>query len=190
MNHPDLYIPITEDWIFLAQMESAVGYSARTPNGQHWKSPAHRYGFYEDVLDNVSGLLINENTHRIQRSINTDKGLAHYNSNMEESLTKMQKFADDLDDAAKKFGISEVVEGGASIAAGVMTGLGLILAPFTAGLSIGLTITGTALGVAAGLQGLVSKYFQKHKIILYDVQPNVSRTIYHIQKLISLLLES
>ena len=83
MNHPDLYIPITEDWIFLAQMESAVGYSARTPNGQHWKSPAHRYGFYEDVSDNVEGLLTNENTHRIQRAINTDKGLAHFNSNMD-----------------------------------------------------------------------------------------------------------
>ena len=35
--------------------------------------------------------------------------------------------------------------------------LGLILAPVTAGLSTGLTIAGTTLGLVAGLQGLVCK---------------------------------
>ena len=158
MNQPDLQVQITEDWIFLAQMETAVGYSARTPSGQHWRSPVLRFSFYEDVLDNVDHLLRNAKADRNKRSIDAAKGLEYYNTNMDESLAKMNKFADDLDDAAMKFGISGVVEGGLSIAAGIATGLGLILAPFTAGASIGLTIAGAALGVGAGLQGLVSEY--------------------------------
>ena len=166
MNHPDLQVPITEDWIFLAQMETAVGYSARTPSGLHWRSPVLRFSFYEDVLDKVDHLLRNAKGDRKKRSINAAKGLEYYNSNMDESLAKMNKFADDLDDAAKKFGISGVVEGGLSIAAGITAGLGLILAPFTAGATIGLTIAGTALGLGAGLQGLVSEYLLYHLCII------------------------
>ena len=49
MNDPKLKVPITEDLTFILNMEQAVGYSARTPNGLHWKGPMQRFFFYEDV---------------------------------------------------------------------------------------------------------------------------------------------
>lgn len=163
MNHPDLEIPITEDWIFIAQMETAVGYSARTPSGERWKSSVHRFTFYENVLDKVENLLETETNNknaREKRSLNP--GLNYYNTNMDESLKKMTKFADDLDDASKKFGIAGVVTGSASIAGGVMAGLGIILAPLTIGASLAFTIAGTALGLGTGLAGLISSLVEEY----------------------------
>ena len=164
MNHPDLQVSISEDTNFIVEMETAVKYSARTPNGQKWKNPAARLAFYEEVRDNVPNLL-QYSGRRQKRSV--DSGLAYYKANMEETLHKMNKMADDLDVAAKKFGIAQTLEGAVSITAGILGGLGLILAPFTAGASLGfaipaavsggLVIAGTVVGVTAGLHGLVSE---------------------------------
>ena len=154
MNHPDLQVPLSEDPSFIVEMEAAVKYSARTPNGEKWKTPADRLAFYEDVRNVIPDLLHFEIT-RKKRSINPDKWMEHYKKNLEDTLYKMNKMAHDLDDAAKKFGISQTVEGSVGITADV---LGLILAPFTAGASLGLTVAGTVLGVASGVQGLVSEY--------------------------------
>ena len=160
MSHPRLQVPISEDIHFILEMEDAVQYSARTPSGEKWRNPADRLAFYEEVQDVIPDLLQSRSI-REKRSEDQNKGLTYYKENMEETLDKMEKMADDLDDAAKKFGISQTVEGGAGIASGVLTGLGflgLFLAPITGGISIGLTVAGTVLGVAAGLQGFVSKY--------------------------------
>ena len=137
-------------------MEDAVQYSARTPSGEKWRNPAARLNFYEDVHDVIPELLRSQNM-REKRSENLNNGLIFYKDHMEDALRKMRKMADDLDDVAEKFGISETVEGSVSIASGVLGALGLILAPFTAGVSIGLTVAGATLGIAAGFQGLIGK---------------------------------
>jgi len=59
-----------------------------------------------------------------------------------------------LDDVAKDTGIAGTVGGSASIAGGGMAIAGLLLAPFTAGASLGLTVAGAATGVAGGVTSL------------------------------------
>ena len=122
MNHPKLKIPITEDLTFILNMEQAVGYSSRTPNGLHWKSPMLRFSFYEDVL-NKAHILLHYQPYRNKRSISR-QGLETYNQIVGQSIDKMNKFANDCDQATKKFGISQVVSGGAAIVSGLMVGLG------------------------------------------------------------------
>ena len=122
MNHPRLKIPITEDLTFILNMELAVGYSSRTPNGLHWKSPMLRFSFYEDVL-NKAHILLHYQPYRNKRSI-SKHGLETYNQIVSQSVKRMNKFANDCDRATKKFGISQVVSGGAAIASGVMVVLG------------------------------------------------------------------
>ena len=55
--------------------------------------------------------------------------------------------------------------------------LGLILAPVTAGLSTGLTIAGTALGLAAGLQGLVGKCEKKTIILAHLMMKSLASLV-------------
>ena len=136
MNHPKLKVPITEDLTFILNMEQAVGYCARTPNGLHWKSPMLKFSFYEDVLSKAH-ILLHYQPYRNKRSISR-RGIETYNQIVSQSVNRMNKFANDCDRATKKFGISQVVSGGAAIASGVMVVLGrmsfkqLISYPFNA----------------------------------------------------------
>ena len=50
--------------------------------------------------------------------------------------------------------ISNVVASSTSIASGFLTILGLVLAPFTTGISLGLSATGLGLGAAAAVTGV------------------------------------
>ena len=122
MNDPKLKVPITEDLTFILNMEQAVGYSARTPNGLHWKGPMQRFSFYEDVL-NKAHILLHYQPYRNKRSISR-RGLEKYNQIVDQSVNRMNKFANDCDSATKKFGISQVVSGGTAIASGLMIVLG------------------------------------------------------------------
>ena len=122
MNHPKLKIPITEDMTFLLNMEQAVGYSARTPNGLHWISPMKKFSFYEHVLDRAH-ILLHYQPYRNKRSISR-RGLEKYNKIVDQSVNRMNKFANDCDSATKKFGISQVVAGGTAIVSGLMVVLG------------------------------------------------------------------
>ena len=66
------------------------------------------------------------------------------------SLRTMKECAEQLDKVASDTGISTTVGGAAGITGGVLSILGLCAAPFTFGLSLGLTIGGAAVGVAGG----------------------------------------
>ncbi|KAB0346283.1 hypothetical protein FD754_011140 [Muntiacus muntjak] len=70
---------------------------------------------------------------------------------LEKSIKKLRECADNVDKVHKDCTISNVVASSTSIASGILTILGLVLAPFTAGLSLGLSATGLGLGSAAAV---------------------------------------
>ena len=145
MNNPARQVAITEDIRIIIEMEAAVGYSARSPNGQKWINPVAKLAFYLEVRDNIPKLL--QYSRRQKRSV--ESGIAEYERNMQRMLNKMSKLAIELDSIIRDFGVAETVIGGVTIATGA---IGIILTPFTGGAS--LALTGSAIGIAAGVAGL------------------------------------
>ncbi|XP_045635922.1 apolipoprotein L3-like isoform X2 [Ursus americanus] len=70
---------------------------------------------------------------------------------LEERIRKLRKLADDVDRVHKTCTRSNMVASSAGIASGVLTLLGLGLAPFTAGASLTLSAAGAGLGAAAAV---------------------------------------
>ncbi|KAB0387416.1 hypothetical protein FD755_002372 [Muntiacus reevesi] len=73
---------------------------------------------------------------------------------LEKSIKKLRECTDNVDKVHKDCTISNVVASSTSIASGTLSILGLVLAPFTAGLSLGLSATGLGLGSAAAATGV------------------------------------
>ena len=61
---------------------------------------------------------------------------------LEKSIKKLRECADNVNKVQRDCTISSVVASSTSIASDIRTILGLVLAPFTAGLSLGLSATG------------------------------------------------
>eukprot|EP00112_Aurelia_sp_Birch-Aquarium-sp1_P001889 Seg1206.1 transcript_id=Seg1206.1/GoldUCD/mRNA.D3Y31 product="Apolipoprotein L3" protein_id=Seg1206.1/GoldUCD/D3Y31 len=74
-----------------------------------------------------------------------------YEKNLKECISINNKCADTLDEVATNVGIARVTGGSAGIAGGTASLIGLALAPFTAGVSLALTVGGA---IAAGAGGL------------------------------------
>lgn len=74
---------------------------------------------------------------------------------------EIRELADVLDSVAHDVGIAQTTGGGAAIAGGVLAGLGILAAPFTAGASLALVAGGTALGVAGGLTSFTAAMVEK-----------------------------
>ncbi|KAM7317264.1 hypothetical protein ACRRTK_023566 [Alexandromys fortis] len=70
---------------------------------------------------------------------------------LEESIRKLHALADKIDKVHRDCTITQVVASSTGAASGVMTILGLALAPVTAGVSLGLSATGLGLGAAAAV---------------------------------------
>ncbi|XP_066115585.1 apolipoprotein L6-like isoform X2 [Saccopteryx bilineata] len=86
---------------------------------------------------------------------------------LEKSIRELQAFADDIDKSHRAFTTTNVVTSSVSAISGVMSILGLALAPVTAGGSLGLSIAGGSLGTAAGATSIVSnivEYFHNKNV--------------------------
>uniref|UniRef100_A0A8C2QQ38 Apolipoprotein L3 n=1 Tax=Capra hircus TaxID=9925 RepID=A0A8C2QQ38_CAPHI len=70
---------------------------------------------------------------------------------LEESIAKLRELADKIDEVHRNCTIANVVANSAGAVSGVLTVLGLALAPMTAGISLGLSATGLGLGAAAAV---------------------------------------
>lgn len=70
---------------------------------------------------------------------------------LEERIRKLHALADKIDKVHKDCTITQVVASSTGAVSGVMTILGLALAPVTAGVSLGLSATGLGLGAAAAV---------------------------------------
>jgi len=73
---------------------------------------------------------------------------------LKENIKKLRELADNVDKVHRDCTISNVVASSTGIASGTLSILGLVLAPFTAGLSLGLSAAGIGLGAAAAVTGL------------------------------------
>ncbi|XP_065129945.2 uncharacterized protein [Paramisgurnus dabryanus] len=77
-------------------------------------------------------------------------------SGMEQFLSDLEESAVQLDRMKKGASISTVAGSSLGIAGGVLSIVGLALAPVTAGVSLALTLTGVGLGVTSGVNSLVT----------------------------------
>ncbi|KAB5554305.1 hypothetical protein PHYPO_G00048810 [Pangasianodon hypophthalmus] len=87
----------------------------------------------------------------------------HFINLFSERRPRMLQFLSDLEEAAvqldkmkKGSNISTVAGSSVGIAGGVLSIVGLALAPVTAGVSLALTLTGAGLGVTSGVNGIVT----------------------------------
>ncbi|XP_010858836.1 PREDICTED: apolipoprotein L2-like [Bison bison bison] len=70
---------------------------------------------------------------------------------LEETIAKLHALADKVDKVHRDCTVTNVVASSAGAVSGVLTILGLALAPMTAGISLGLSATGLGLGAAAAV---------------------------------------
>lgn len=80
---------------------------------------------------------------------------------LEERIKKLHALADKVDKVHKDCTISQVVAGSSSAVSGVLTILGLALAPVTAGVSLALSATGMGLGAAAAVTSVSTIIVEK-----------------------------
>ena len=73
---------------------------------------------------------------------------------LKQSIKKVCELADHVDKVHRDCTIANVVASSTGVVSGALGILGLVLAPFTAGLSLGLSAAGIGLGAAAAVTGL------------------------------------
>ncbi|XP_005379202.1 PREDICTED: apolipoprotein L2-like [Chinchilla lanigera] len=78
----------------------------------------------------------------------------HVKRELEESIAKLYALAEKVDKVHKDCTITNVVAGSSGAVSGILTILGLALAPVTAGGSLMLSVTGMGLGAAAAVTGV------------------------------------
>lgn len=80
---------------------------------------------------------------------------------LEECIRKLHALADKVDKVHRDCTISQVVAGSSSAVSGVLTILGLALAPVTAGVSLALSATGLGLGTTAAVTSVSTSIVEK-----------------------------
>ncbi|XP_012498705.1 PREDICTED: apolipoprotein L2-like [Propithecus coquereli] len=85
---------------------------------------------------------------------------------LEERIGKLHALADKIDKVHRDCTISEVVASSTGIASGILTILGLTLAPVTAGVSLGLSATGLGLGAAAAVTSVSTHIVEQSNTLL------------------------
>lgn len=84
---------------------------------------------------------------------------------LEESIRMLHALADKVDKVHRDCTISRVVASSSSAVSGVLTILGLSLAPVTAGVSLALSATGLGLGAAAAVTSVSTSIVEKVSVV-------------------------
>lgn len=84
---------------------------------------------------------------------------------LEEHIRRLHALADKVDKVHRDCTISQVVAGSSSAVSGVLTILGLTLAPVTAGVSLALSATGLGLGAAAAVTSVSTVIVEKVNVV-------------------------
>ncbi|XP_021038600.1 apolipoprotein L2-like [Mus caroli] len=84
---------------------------------------------------------------------------------LEDRIRKLHALADKVDKVHRDCTISQVVASSSSAVSGVLTILGLALAPVTAGVSLALSATGLGLGAAAAVTSVSTSIVEKVSVV-------------------------
>ncbi|XP_045635518.1 apolipoprotein L3-like [Ursus americanus] len=82
----------------------------------------------------------------------------------EERIRKLRELADNVDRVHKNCTISKRVAGSAGVVSGVLTCVGLGLAPFTAGASLTLSAAGVGLGAVSAVTHVSTSFLEDSKV--------------------------
>ncbi|KAL9968186.1 hypothetical protein ACROYT_G026529 [Oculina patagonica] len=118
--------------------------------------------------------------------LQTRYSIDDYEAKVHQACNIMGECSSKLHQVAKDTGIARTVGGSASIIGGGMAIAGLVLAPFTAGASLGLTIAGVATGATGGVtsfgSSLVNHVYDKNeKKKVYKVTAPLFRATFSLQ---------
>lgn len=94
---------------------------------------------------------------------------------LEECIKKLHALADKVDKVHRDCTISQVVASSSSAVSGVLTILGLALAPVTAGVSLALSATGMGLGAAAAVTSVSTSIVEK--VIVVSAEAKASKLV-------------
>ncbi|NP_001020019.2 apolipoprotein L 7b [Mus musculus] len=89
---------------------------------------------------------------------------------LEESIRMLHALADKVDKVHRDCTISRVVASSSSAVSGVLTILGLSLAPVTAGVSLALSATGLGLGAAAAVTSVSTSIVEKVSVVFAEAK--------------------
>lgn len=112
-------------------------------------NPLNKAQFCKDLADNYFDVIIGYS-------------IDDYESKLQRAFKIMDECSSKLDEVARDTGIAGTVGGSASIVAGGMVVAGILLAPLTGGVSLGLTIAGAATGAAGGVTSMTSSLINQH----------------------------
>ena len=90
---------------------------------------------------------------------------------LKEKIKKLHALADNVDKVHRDCTISNVVASSTSIASGTLSILGLVLAPFMVGLSLGLSATGIGLGAASAVTGISTMVMENVNLSSAEPRP-------------------
>lgn len=111
-----------------------------------------------EYLTKVQTVLAGEDQDRLQKYQQKKerflKEFPQVKEELKESIRKLHELADNVDKVHRDCTISNVVASSTGIASGALSILGLVLAPFTGGLSLGLSAAGIGLGAASAVTGI------------------------------------
>ena len=95
---------------------------------------------------------------------------------LKENIKKLRELAYNVDKVHRDCTISNVVASSTSIASGTLSILGLVLAPFMVGLSLGLSATGIGLGAASDVTGISTMVVENVKLSSAETQASQLNT--------------
>lgn len=96
------------------------------------------------------------NNYKLSKSFQTAERYFHQNweTGQKKAIKKLQEIRDELQEQARILSIGSITYSSVGLVGGGLTIAGIIAAPFTFGVSLGLTVAGIATGVTSGVAGV------------------------------------
>ena len=147
-----LVMDASKSWVIMKEASSSLYQKWEFVPEERWedykkmlgdRNPLSEAAFWKDVVENFTHVIIGFN-------------IEEYGSEVKQAIEVMNMYADKLEKVNKGTGVTQATGGLASVIGGGMAIGGLLLAPFTAGASLALTIGGTAVGIGGGAVTLTS----------------------------------
>uniref|UniRef100_A0A087XJM9 Uncharacterized protein n=1 Tax=Poecilia formosa TaxID=48698 RepID=A0A087XJM9_POEFO len=106
--------------------------------------------------------------------------MSTHDGNLEELILELRSIADNLDKVSRGTKIAGITGGASTAAGGVAAAAGVILAPFTAGASLALTVVGAGVAAAGGVTGASAAIANKAN--LNQDKKKIERTLQEFKK--------